>query len=212
MRFAVIPAFNEEQTIGHVILSLSPYVDKIVVVNDSSSDDTDTISTQLGALVITNHENKGYDYSLLRGIKYSISNGASSIVTFDADGQHPFEVLDEMFDLIEGKRCDIVLGDRGSLPRFSEILLSLYTKFKYNIPDILCGLKCYSVRVLCHQSLDCGWDSVGSYPTLMSVKYGYKCISIPISSPPRLSGLSRYGQSLIAEKKILYAFFRSLFI
>ena len=38
------------------------------------------------------------------------------------------------------------------------------------------------------------------------VKYGYKCISIPISSPPRLSGLSRYGQSLIAEKKILYAF------
>ena len=125
MRFAVIPAFNEEQTIGHVILSLFQYVDKIVVVNDSSSDDTDTISTQLGALVITNHENKGYDYSLLRGIKYSISNGASSIVTFDADGQHPFEVFDEMFDLIEGKGCDIVLGDRGSLLDFQKFC-SLY--------------------------------------------------------------------------------------
>ena len=212
MKYAVIPAYNEEDSIGQVVTKLRQYVDLVVVINDCSSDETAAISSNYGAFVINNKENKGYEQSLLRGIKYAVSNKASIILTFDADGQHPYDKVEEMFNLIETNTCDIVIGNRGKLPRISEKIFSLYTSLKFNIPDILCGMKCYSSRMLIEQALDCQWDSVVSYITLRSVKLGYKCKSIPIPQIPRPYGSSRYGKTLIAEKRILHAFIRSFFI
>ena len=52
---AVIPCYNEEITIGSIVIRASRYVDKILVVDDGSSDDTARTARQAGATVISHN-------------------------------------------------------------------------------------------------------------------------------------------------------------
>ena len=56
---AAIPAYNEEQTIAKVLIHTGKHVDKILVVDDGSSDETGLISEKLGAAVIRHERNLG---------------------------------------------------------------------------------------------------------------------------------------------------------
>ena len=131
----------------------------VVIVNDCSDDKTGSLGKQLGALVIDNEKNLGYEHSLIKGINFAIASGANSLITFDADGQHPFETIESMFSLVENNLYDIVIGTRNKLPRFSEKIFSLYTNIMFGIPDILCGMKCYSARIFDGFIFECRWDS-----------------------------------------------------
>ena len=210
MRFAIVPAYNEEKTIQKVIYGLKKYVDTVIIVNDCSEDNTGTLSKYQGALVIDNEVNLGYENSLFKGIKFALANGADALITFDADGQHPFESIESFFSLVENKSCDIVIGNRSVLPRISEKIFSLYTNKMFGIPDILCGMKCYSARIFDKLVVDCDWDSVGSYISLKSLNNGFKVESIPIKSTAREYGFSRYGINVHAEVKIMWALLMSL--
>ena len=61
---AVIPCFNEEATIGSVVLKAKQYVDEVVVVDDGSTDKTAKIAEYAGATVLRHDENKGYGAAL----------------------------------------------------------------------------------------------------------------------------------------------------
>ncbi|MEF8849069.1 MAG: glycosyltransferase family 2 protein, partial [Candidatus Thermoplasmatota archaeon] len=56
---AVIPCYNEEATIGSVIVKARRYVDEILVVDDGSSDDTAGVAKELGASVVSHSMNRG---------------------------------------------------------------------------------------------------------------------------------------------------------
>lgn len=49
---AILPAFNEEVSIGSVVLRARRYVDRVIVVDDGSSDRTAEVAEQAGAEVI----------------------------------------------------------------------------------------------------------------------------------------------------------------
>ena len=115
-----------------------------------------------------------------------------------------------MFDLIEFQSADVVIGCRSSLPRFSEKLFSAYTRYRFGIPDILSGLKCYSAKVLVDVNPNPAWDSIGSRIALKAALNGCDVVSLPISCNDRSCGVSRFGASMRAEWRILYAFLRSL--
>ena len=114
---AIIPALNEETTIAAVIEGIRPYADEVIVIDDASSDNTIDIATSLGAIVVLNSENMGYDKSIERGFKEALKKGADIVFTFDADGQHsssdiPFilkPILDDEADLVveEAVSCQI---------------------------------------------------------------------------------------------------------
>src|SRR5215470_15706725 len=59
LRIACIPAFNEEKTIGKVVVSTQRYVDQVLVCDDGSADMTADIAEKLGAKVIRHGQNIG---------------------------------------------------------------------------------------------------------------------------------------------------------
>ena len=64
MIIAAMPAYNEEGTIAKVVLGAKKHVDKVVVVDDGSTDSTVEIADALGVMVIRHKENKGYGAAL----------------------------------------------------------------------------------------------------------------------------------------------------
>ena len=65
----IIPAFNEEKSIDHVIRDIPTIVDEIIVVNNNSTDNTQDVAKEAGATVVF-EKRKGYGYSCLKGIEY----------------------------------------------------------------------------------------------------------------------------------------------
>jgi glycosyltransferase involved in cell wall biosynthesis len=110
--FCIIPALNEEKTIGQVIARVKPFVDEIVVVDDGSSDSTVEISAKAGATVLEHLINRGQGASLETGNLYALKNGAEIVLHFDADGQFvPEEINDLLKPIIMGE-AEVVFGSR----------------------------------------------------------------------------------------------------
>jgi glycosyltransferase involved in cell wall biosynthesis len=81
---AIVPAYNEERTIGNVlkILKLAKELDEIIVVSDGSNDKTAQISKSLGVRVLEGPERAGKGKAMRKGVK---NTDASVIAFFDAD-------------------------------------------------------------------------------------------------------------------------------
>ncbi len=100
----IIPAYNEEKTIGDVIKVgiENPFVDEIIVVNDGSTDRTGLIAKKLGANLVELKENKGKGYALYEGAKKSVGD---ILLFLDADliGLKSFHITDLLKPIIEGE-------------------------------------------------------------------------------------------------------------
>ena len=66
---AILPAYNEELCISSIILCSKKYVDKIIVVDDGSTDNTAKIAKLAGAQVISHSSNKGKGAALKTGFE-----------------------------------------------------------------------------------------------------------------------------------------------
>ena len=107
---AIIPAYNEELSIGSVVISTEKYVDQIIVVDDGSSDNTSEIAAKAGAQVINHIQNMGKGAALKTG--FEAVKDADIIVTIDSDGQHNPEEIPKLVKPIEDGEADIVNGSR----------------------------------------------------------------------------------------------------
>ena len=109
---AILPAFNEEISIGSMVLHAREYAERVIVVDDGSSDHTAKIARFAGAEVISHPKNKGKGAALKTGFDLAGQNGAKVIVTMDTDGQHdPAEIPKLVSPILQGE-ADIVNGSR----------------------------------------------------------------------------------------------------
>jgi glycosyltransferase involved in cell wall biosynthesis len=100
----ILPAYNEEVSIGSVVLLTKFYADKVIVVDDGSSDRT--------AEVIIHEVNTGKEGALKTGFEAAAGMGADVVVTMDSDGQHkPSEIPKLVAPIIEGN-AEMVNGSR----------------------------------------------------------------------------------------------------
>ncbi|ASJ06394.1 glycosyltransferase family 2 protein [Thermococcus pacificus] len=107
----IIPAYNEELTIGSVVALARKHGD-VLVVDDGSKDRTSEIARESGAVVIRHEVNGGKGKALGTGFEYAFSNGYDFVVTIDADGQHnPDEIPVLLEPLLKGE-ADLVIGSR----------------------------------------------------------------------------------------------------
>jgi len=86
----VVPAWNEEGSIGSVLYEISrslPTAD-VLVVDDFSSDHTAAIARAAGVDVISNVFNLGVGGAMRVGFRYAADRGYDALVQIDADGQH----------------------------------------------------------------------------------------------------------------------------
>lgn len=109
---AVIPCYNEEATIGSVVLKAKQYVDEVVVVDDGSIDDSTRVAEYAGATVLSHGDNKGYGAAIKSGFRYAREKDFDYVITLDGDGQHnPDEIPAVLENITNGH--DISVGYRS---------------------------------------------------------------------------------------------------
>ena len=109
----IIPAYNEETSIGKVIKDLPTFVNEIIVVNNNSTDATAKNALEAGATVLS-EPNPGYGNACLKGIDYikQQKTGTDIVVFLDGDySDYPEELTKIVAPIIE-KNIDFVLGSR----------------------------------------------------------------------------------------------------
>ncbi|PNW27611.1 glycosyltransferase family 2 protein [Formosa algae] len=110
----IIPAYNEADSIPHVIRDIPDLVDEIIVVSNNSTDLTVENATKAGATVLTEN-NKGYGYACLKGMDYISKQSIKPdiIVFLDGDYSDYPEQLTEIVAPILEENIDFVVGARS---------------------------------------------------------------------------------------------------
>lgn len=110
----ILPAFNEQLTVGEVIGEIRgsvPFSD-ILVVNDGSTDRTGDIVRESGVKVINHPFNLGYGAALQTGFRYAQKKGYDFVFMMDADGQHVSSSAKNLVTTMQEQKADVVIGSR----------------------------------------------------------------------------------------------------
>ncbi|RMF23066.1 MAG: glycosyltransferase family 2 protein [Deltaproteobacteria bacterium] len=110
----VIPAFDEERSIGEVIDRVREHAGgfDILVVDDCSGDQTGAVARRHGATVVRHPFNLGYGCALQTGYRWALRHGYDLVVQMDGDGQHDgADVPVVARPILEGT-ADVVYGSR----------------------------------------------------------------------------------------------------
>ena len=154
---AIIPCYNEEQSIGSVILKTKRFVNQVLVVDDGSNDETKKIAKDAGAIVISHRKNKGKGAAIRTGFKFALDNDYDYVVTIDGDGQHnPVEIPDLLSNVINNGH-DISIGyrvgDDTEMPmwrRLGKRVLDYTTSMGTGgfVTDSQCGFRAFSKKAV----------------------------------------------------------------
>lgn len=201
----VIPAYNEQATIGTVVKRAKKYCD-VLVVDDCSADATAELAGKNGATVITNNKNVGYDATLNTGIAEAAKT-ADFILLMDADGQHNPDDIPKFLNAL--RTADMVVGIRPYRIRASEKLYAVVTKLRLGVQDPLCGFKAFTS--IAYKKIGY-YDSMGSIGTefmFAAKKNGFRIAQVKINLNKRADA-ARFesGVRLRAEWKIFSAMLR----
>ena len=155
-----IPAFNEEKTIGHLVLAAQDYADAVIVCDDGSTDMTGRIAQGLGAIVVCHEQNSGYGAAVQSLFRRARELHADVLVTIDGDGQHdPREIPRLVQPVIDGV-SDVVVGSRfldgngaAEMHGYRKLGVEVITKLvngsaKNGISDAQSGFRAYGKRAL----------------------------------------------------------------
>jgi glycosyltransferase involved in cell wall biosynthesis len=112
---ALIPAYQAQDSVGDVVRGARRQVDRVLVVDDGSTDRTGERAAAAGAEVLRLPENSGKGSAVRAGLAKILSAGATHVVFLDADGQHDTEDLPALLQAAkEGDR--FVIGSRMARP------------------------------------------------------------------------------------------------
>ena len=154
---AIVPCYNEEATIGSVVIKAKRYVSKVLVVDDGSTDDTVIIAKEAGAKVISHIKNKGKSASVKTGFNYALANGFDYVVTIDGDGQHNPDEIPTVLGDVQNNGHDITIGvrwgDTTEMPRWRRVgkrLLDYATSFGSGgyLTDSQSGFRAFNKRAV----------------------------------------------------------------
>ena len=154
MNIVCIPAYNEEVKIKDVVKKALPHVDKVVVCDDGSSDDTAILAKKAGAVVISHETNQGYGEAISTLFDYCRKNNAEIMVTLDGDGQHNPDQVPDLINVILKHNVDVVIGSRSlrddkDLPRYRRAGIKIITSTinsatDLKVTDAQSGFRAYS--------------------------------------------------------------------
>lgn len=118
----VIPALNASRTVAPIVLEAKKFVENVVVVNDGSTDDTETVAHAAGAFVLRHRVNRGKGAALKTGFDYALANGYEAVITLDADGQHLPAEIPKFLAARAARGAELIIGSRrhlfhGMVPR-----------------------------------------------------------------------------------------------
>jgi glycosyltransferase involved in cell wall biosynthesis len=199
----IIPAYNEEDSLGRVIRQVRDAVPSadIAVINDGSIDATPHIAEGYGAIVLSLPFNLGIGSAMQTGFMYARDRSYDAAVQVDGDGQHDPGEIPELLRALHSTEADVVIGtryieDRGYitpwLRRFGIIVLSTLITILtgQRITDPTSGFRASSRRAIDFCASDYPFD----YPEPESVvtfrRARLRVVEIPVTMNPRYGGQS----------------------
>jgi len=188
---AAIPCFNEERCIGSVVLKAKKHVDKVVVIDDGSSDATAEVAAEAGASVHQHKHNLGYGAAIQSALHEGKQLGADVLVILDGDAQHDPNDIPKLVKPIVSGEADVVIGSRflgeGQRPplyrRVGQRVLTAITNVAsgQKVSDSQSGFRAYSSKALSALNLTEDGMSVSSEMQFAMSKSGLKIQEVPIN-------------------------------
>lgn len=203
----VVPALNEEATVGAVVRSVRAGLDAdVLVIDDGSGDRTAAAARDAGAMVLQHPFNLGVGAALRSGFRYARRHGYDCLVQVDADGQHDVDAARNLLKRLRDDEADIVVGSRfdagyrtGFFRRRTMRLLSkvLSRRLGVTITDTTSGSRAFSRHAIAVFSV--------TYPTaylsdtvealLLAADVGLRVVEEPVSMRPRQGGKPSSGRA-----------------
>ena len=152
----LVPSFNEESSISQTVSDLEAGMNaaavddyEIIVIDDGSTDDTQTIAGESGAKVVAHVHNLGYGSAIKSGLRAA---GGDTIVIIDADGTYPAKSIGDLLEKFR-EGYDMVVGARRGIHyRGSHLKWPLRIALRWlvewvtgrEIPDINSGFRVFA--------------------------------------------------------------------
>lgn len=222
----IIPAFNEADSIAHVINDIPDIVNEIIVVSNNSTDETERNAKDAGATVLKEHR-KGYGHACLKGMDYvAQQNKKTDIIVFlDGDySDYPEEltkiiqpIIDDDIDFVVGARVK-ALREAGAMtgPQIfgnwlATSLMRLFFRSKFTDLGPFRAIKYEKLLALNMEDKTYGW-TVEMQLKALKKKYSYA--EIPVNYRNRI-GVSKVSGTvkgaIFAGVKILVWIFKYSF-
>ncbi len=188
---AVIPAYNEQEHIYHVIKKTKKYVDSVVVVDDGSKDQTyENAKKAKPTLTLKHVINMGKGLAMKTGFEAGIKIGAKIIIFIDADGQHKPQDIPRLLEKMKKEELDIVIGVREfdtKMPpvlRFGNwfLLNTFNLLYNSNIHDFSNGLRAIKTKVYKKIKWTCSGYDVETEMLANAKKHNLNIGEIPIKT------------------------------
>ena len=218
----IIPAFNEEKSIGLVLDALPQnLIHEIIVVDNNSTDNTARSAIEKGARVVA-EQRRGYGSACLKGI--SALDNPDIVVFLDGDfSDYPEEIV-KLVAPIESGEMDFVLGSRMILPesrsallpqsrygnQLAVFLMRLFFRHKFTDLGPFRAIRYESLKTIAMQDTNFGWTVEMQ---IKAVKKGLRILEIPVKYRERV-GVSKitgtFSGTIKAGTKIIYTIFKYL--
>jgi glycosyltransferase involved in cell wall biosynthesis len=203
MIIAAIPAYNEETAIGSVVLRAQRHVDKVIVIDDGSTDATGAIAELAGAEVIRHERNLGKGMALRNIFLRAREMDAGILVCLDGDGQHNPDEIPRLLAAIKNGEADMVIGSRfldihSDIPRYRRagqmVLTSLTNSISSSkVTDSQSGFRAFSKKAIDSIPLEESGIGIESSMQRAADDTGLRIAEVPITCRYDIEHASKMG-------------------
>ena len=188
----LIPSYNVAKTIGGIVREIKALGLDAIVIDDGSTDNTQKIASENGALVMRHINNLGKGASLKEGFDFILRmTNFDTVIIMDGDGQHNPRDVKKFISRAHEYNDDIIIGNRmvitKNMPfvrlatnKFMSFLLSVTCKQR--IPDTQCGFRLIKRKVLKNLKLESNKYDLESEMLIKASKLNFKIASVPIET------------------------------
>ena len=199
----VIPALNEEKSIGRVLDDIPDWVDEVIVADNGSTDGTMAQAEAHGARVVT-QPIRGYGAACLKGI--AALTPCDIVVFIDGDySDHPEEmgalvapIIDDVADLVIGSRArgNAAKGSLTPPQKFGNwlacCLMTFFWKGEFTDLGPFRAIRSTSLEAIGMADKNFGWTVEMQIKALQG---GLRCAEIPVSYRERI-GISKVSGTI----------------
>lgn len=202
----VMPALNEEESVGAVVREVFAKVDDVdvLVVDDGSRDRTAFFARAAGATVISLPFNMGVGGAMRLGFKYALAHGYANVVQVDSDGQHDPSGVPQLVAALGS--ADVVLGARfagegdyavrGPRRWAMVVLASVISRLAHTkLTDTTSGFRASGPRAVRlfaeHYPAEYLGDTIESL--VIAARAGCGILQLPVAMRPRAGGVPSHN-------------------